>query len=186
MPNLDRRDLLKVAAGGLVGAALSAAVPSSAEAQAVWRALRASPPLPPRDAATRAQDTLLAALADGILPRTETPGAVDVGVPAFIAFIVRERDTAAERAQFEAGLAAIDALAREREGNVFAALAPDARERMLAILDARDAVRTEPGGTFRRVKQLTLHGWFSSERVQREVLRTEIMPGRYVGDAPHG
>jgi hypothetical protein len=29
-----------------------------------------------------------------------------------------------------------------------------------------------------------VHGYFTSERVQKDILRNEIMPGRFVGDAP--
>jgi hypothetical protein len=33
------------------------------------------------------------------------------------------------------------------------------------------------------VKGLVIHGYFTSERVQRDVLKTEIMPGRFDGAA---
>ena len=34
------------------------------------------------------------------------------------------------------------------------------------------------------VNALTVQGWFASERVQTEVLRTVVIPGRYLGCAP--
>jgi hypothetical protein len=42
--------------------------------------------------------------------------------------------------------------------------------------------------TFSRLKQLIVHGYFTSERVQKDVLRVAILPGDFDGSAPmpHG
>ena len=37
---------------------------------------------------------------------------------------------------------------------------------------------------YSRLKELVIHGYFTSERVQKEVLRTQIIPGRFDGAAP--
>ena len=46
---------------------------------------------------TPAQGTLVSAIADRIIPRTDTPGAADVGVPAFIDLLYAQFMTGAER-----------------------------------------------------------------------------------------
>ena len=44
--------------------------------------------------------------------------------------------------------------------------------------------RAEPVRTYWRFKGLVVHGYFTSERVMKDVLHIEIMPGRFDGAAP--
>ena len=52
---------------------------------------------------------LVAAVADAILPRTDTPGALDVAAPAFVEVIAAEWMKDTERTEFRDGLAAFEA-----------------------------------------------------------------------------
>src|SRR5437763_1763426 len=88
-------------------AALAAA--STAEAQA---ALLTQPEL-----------DCLSALVDAIIPRTDTPGASDAGVPAFIDRRLAANPSLAETVR--AGLKALDGDARARFGAAFAAAPPE-------------------------------------------------------------
>ena len=131
------------------------------------------------------QLALVAAIGDVILPRTDSPSASDVGTPAFVDVIVTGYYTDEERRAFTDGLDAIEALAQRTHGRGFTALPPADRDALVRRLDAA-APRTTPAErTYGRLKGLVMHGWYTSERVQREVVRTEIMPGRFAGDAPH-
>jgi hypothetical protein len=133
-----------------------------------------------------AQQRVVAALSDGILPRTDTPGAVDVGVPQFIDLMLTEWYDQADRDAFLAGLAAIDELARADGGGPLADLAPATRQRVLAALDASRNQPGEPGATFRTLKSLTVYGYFTSEAVSREVLPAQIFFEAFDGCAPVG
>ncbi|MBI3791335.1 MAG: gluconate 2-dehydrogenase subunit 3 family protein, partial [Gemmatimonadetes bacterium] len=82
-----------------------------------------------------AQRDAVRAFADALLPRTATPGAVDVGVPAFVDVIVAEQYGEPERAGLASGLAHLEAAAK-REGGAFATLAPAAREKVMRALEA--------------------------------------------------
>jgi len=62
----------------------------------------------PADSLTAAQLALIGTIADTILPRTDTPSATDVGVPAFVNVIVSENYTDTDRTAFVTGLEAID------------------------------------------------------------------------------
>ena len=127
---------------------------------------------------------LVAAMVDAIIPRTDTPGALDVAVPAFVELIAAEWMTETERAEFREGLAALEAHAVERYGRRWPAL--DAAQRM-AELDWA-ALPDEPDlparRAYRRLRGHALHGYLTSERVQRQVLKVNITPGRYRGDVP--
>lgn len=80
------------------------------------------------------QQRTLAALVDQIIPRTDTPGAVDAGVPGFVDLMLTDWYAPEERDAFLAGLADVDAQA---EGGSFAALDPEAQTRFVAALDAK-------------------------------------------------
>lgn len=126
---------------------------------------------------------LVRAVADSLIPRTDTPSATDVGTHEFIDVMVAEYATDADRTAFLAGLDAIDARARSESGKVFAELSPEAKGKMIESLEAgsRDE---EPKKTYWRLKSLVVHGYFTSERVMKDVLKVAVMPGRFEGAAP--
>lgn len=171
---MNRRDLLRATARAAAAAVL---LPRAASAQLVWQRVGAHPP-------SRVQSSLVVALADTILPRTDTPSASDVNVEGFVDVIVTEYYTEPERRAFLDGLEAIDALAAQLAGAPFASLTPAQR---LPVMDALEQPvdRAAPSArSYARLKALVVHGYFTSERVQREVLELQIIPGRFDGAAP--
>jgi hypothetical protein len=62
----------------------------------------------PANGLSSAQRSLVDAIADAIIPRTDTPGATDVGVPDWVELIVAEYYNDAERSEFLSGLEAIE------------------------------------------------------------------------------
>jgi hypothetical protein len=174
---MDRRDLLRA-----FGAATALALIPHREAVAAWA--RVASGLRPTSGLTDAQLALVAAIADTILPRSDTPSASDVGVPAFVDVIVSENYDDAERAAFVAGLDAIDAVARFSAGSAFVDLAPDARGTVIAAIEGSSSRRAEPARTYWRLKGLVVHGYFTSEPVMKNALKVEVMPGKFDGAAP--
>ena len=73
----------------------------------------------------------LAAAADRILPRTDTPGAADVGVPAFIDRLYGEFMTPAEQQLLTGGLQAIEAAAKSAHGSGFSTLSAAQQDAVL-------------------------------------------------------
>ncbi len=174
---MERRDLVRA----LGAAAAFTLMPRTAHA--AWARVAAAPDAPLR--ALRAdQSALVAAVADAIIPRTDTPGATDVGVPAFIDVIVAEYYGDDERAAFLAGLDAIDSRAKATGAASFMEMTPEARAALMDSLDVPSDRRAPDARGWARLKELTVHGYFTSERVQKDVLRTVIMPGRFDGNAP--
>ena len=178
--SLSRRALLQLA--GL------AALPSLARAETAgddWeenvhaRALE-RPPSPLRDD----ERALISAIADGIVPRTDTPGALDVGAVGFVEVIVAEWMTEAELIEFRGGLAAIDRHAAHAHGRSWPALDAAQRETEFAFLEDTSEPAREERSAYRRLRGHVLHGYLTSERVRREVLKVNLTPGYYRGDVP--
>ena len=154
---MHRRDLLRA-----LGAAGALAV-LPRDAVAAWT--RVATGVRPSNGLTDAQLARVGAIADAILPRTDTPSATDVGVPAFVDVIVSENYRDDERDAFTRGLDQLD---------------PAAIDSYETATDRR----AEPARTYWRLKGLVIHGYFTSERVMKDVLHYVVMPGRFDGDAP--
>src|SRR5439155_9438857 len=65
------------------------------------------------------QDATVTAIAERIIPRTETPGAADIGVDQFIDLILTEWYTKEECTRFLNGLADVDARTQASFGKQF-------------------------------------------------------------------
>ena len=173
---MKRRDLLRT-----VGAATALAF-LPGQADEAWARLLSGHVA--ANGLSGAQRSLVGAIADAIIPRTDTPGATDVGVPDWVDLIVAEYMSEADRSAFLSGLEAIETRVRGERGVTFAELQPEARDDLMVLLDRPADRQTPDARAYARLKQLVVHGYFTSERVQKEVLKTEIMPGRFEGNAP--
>jgi gluconate 2-dehydrogenase gamma chain len=102
---------------------------------------------------SKAELDWLAALVDTIIPRTDTPGASDAGVPAFIDRRMAGNAQLAEL--FRSGMKTLDAEAQARFGAAFPAITPGQR------VDLLTPRQEEP--FFRAMKGLTVDGYYTSE-----------------------
>jgi len=168
---MNRRELLAVLGAVAASPALAQANPE--ERLALGRLLHHTPQGPLR-ALTAAQHTLLSEVADLVIPRTDTPGALDVRVPEFIDLLLADWYDAAERDRMLAGL---NEIGLRRQGP----------SPLAAVLETLDGTRGEPASAewaFERFKSLIVYGYFTSEAVQRDVLRYNPLPGRFDGCVP--
>src|SRR2546429_2669307 len=89
------------------------------------------------------QVELVAEVAEIMIPRTVTPGAKDVGVPAFIDAMLKETYPREDRERYVSGLQAFDAAARAAHGEGFVRL--DAPRRLALVQRFHDAALAEEG-----------------------------------------
>lgn len=128
---------------------------------------------------------LTAVLVDHIIPATDTPGALAVGAHRTIDHLLLVCGTEAQRKEFVAGLAKVDALALAADGKRFRALPP---KRRIALLHALDG-GTAPFGAddqrfFRTLKSYTLFAYYTSEAGSTLELAYLPVPGGFKGDVP--
>jgi hypothetical protein len=177
---IDRRTLIKILARGGLALSLTAGA-----AETVWSAIAADGAREPR-VLTAAQSGMVARIADTILPRTDTPGAIDVGVLPWIDLVLAEYFSEARRSVFLGDLAAIDAFALAAAGAPVARLEEPALAKVIGTLDAASGSLdlTPPQRGYVHLKELIIHGYFTSKPVQQDILKFVIVPGRYDADAP--
>jgi hypothetical protein len=129
-----------------------------------------------------AHAAIAGAVADRILPRTDTPGAADVGVPAFLDLLYAEFMTPAEQKTLTSGLDAVEKAAQSARGASFVSLPVDRQDDVLRRIAA--AEEAQEGGFFRLIRSATILGYFTSEPVGRNVLHYDPVPGAYDGCVP--
>ena len=146
------------------------------------------------------QRQLVRNLVDIIIPRTDTPGALDAKADHFIELTVAHYMTAEERKTFAAGLSELQAvidsagdLAIEAERKTLTVLLTE----QLNNLEERHAdaawyqLGNRVGNGFDstapficQLKELTVVGFFMSEVGATQVLRHNPMPGSFDGETP--
>ncbi len=189
---MNRRDILRAA-----GAATALSV-LPRDATAAWARLAAG--YRPAAGLTVAQRALVSGIADVIFPRTDTPSATDVGVTDWVDLITTEYYSDDVRAPFVAGLDAIDGQARADHGRAFGDLDGSGRTEVVAALDAtmaqggrgrgqaaaassQDEQARAARAAYRRLKGLVVHGYFTSQRVERDVLHVRMAYPKFEGAA---
>jgi gluconate 2-dehydrogenase gamma chain len=151
-------------------------VPAAAAAQAL-----PAPGWTPR-ALSPAQARRLDLLAELIMPATDTPGARDAGVPAFIDRTLADWSEPDQVAIIRAGLERIEADAQSRHGRGFLALSPDQQANLLRGYDAE--ARGDRRHFFAMLRELTTIGYFTSEAGATKALRYDPVPGAYRACVP--
>jgi hypothetical protein len=148
----------------------------------------------------RDQGATVVAMAELIIPRTETPGASDVGVSQFIDLILTEWYTEEERNRFLSGLADMDTCTEALFGRKFVDCSPGQQSEVLTALGEQvkeDGDRALAIGRRYRglppipdknfyymMRSLTLTAYYTSEEGASKELGFQIIPDRYAACAP--
>lgn len=125
-----------------------------------------------------------------IIPRTDTPGAQDAGVPAFIDQMLKEVYSEEDQKFFLDGLAAFNAEANKAYGDEFVDLTDEEQAALVkklhdAAVEAENTTDPAPKRPFiLMMKELTMLGFFTSEPGATQVLQYEAVPGAYKGCIP--
>lgn len=172
---MNRREALLVLAG-------TAALPESLKA--MGRAVHARVRAGTLRTFTAHQNETVATIAELIIPKTDTPGARDAGVPAFIDVMITEWGDDNQRKAFTAGLANVDERSRATFGKDFISGTPAQQTEILEDMDyelaqARDAKTDTSGNFFGMMKWLTLTGYYTSEVGATSELHFRVVPGRF-------
>ena len=138
---------------------------------------------------TDEQGALVAEVAEIMIPRTDTPGAKDVGIPSFIDLILKDAYPEEDWERFIAGLTQFDAQAHEQYGRGFMRLDPAQQSALVrATHDTATAAERSNADTaplsrpfVLMTKELTLLGFFTSQAGATQVLQYDPVPGVFRG-----
>lgn len=133
------------------------------------------------------QQALLHSLCDLMIPRTDTPGAVDAGVPEFLDRLVSSHFQSAHRQAFIRGLESFQQHVQTTYDARFVELPEAQRLARLVELDqlAFAAATLSPWQEFyKECKSLVLFGYYTSEAGATQELKYEAVPGIYRACVP--
>jgi gluconate 2-dehydrogenase gamma chain len=132
------------------------------------------------------QAAIVSEVAEIIIPKTDTPGAKDAGVPSFIDILVKDCYKKEDQDNFLKGLEDFD-----KGANGFMDLDHDKQVEYVTKVhkEALEAMRDEANRDKARpfimtMKELTVVGFFTSEPGATQVLQYEAVPGAYKGCIP--
>ena len=188
---MDRRELLHRAAimlGGAISASTAAGVLAGCVATPDPTASTDAPKtgfLKPGEMA------IITAMADQIIPRTDTPGALDAGVPAYIDRMASGYYSDIDRGVLRAGLIQVATDTMEFRGKTFDELSSEDQITLMKKYDQAQYQQTRmntgaPPHFFRMIKELTIIGFCVSEPGATKVMKYAQTPGgMYRGDVPY-
>lgn len=137
---------------------------------------------------TEDQARLISEVAEIILPKTDTPGAKEVGVPNFIDMLVNECYKPEDQKAFVDGLTQFDDEAK-KSGDSFIYMDPEKQKEYVKkvhaeAIEARKKDKDAPRPFILKLKELTMLGFFTSEPGATQVLQYNQVPGAYHGCIP--
>lgn len=182
---MDRREALKRTAwimGGIVSAPAIIGVLNGCTAKPTidWKPVFLS----------EDQGILIGQVTEIIIPKTDTPGAKETGVPGFIDQMLKEVYSKEDQDSYLAGLKAFDEQAKKEYGDPFIELSAEDQAAFVkkvhdAAVEAEKAAKPAPKRPFiLATKELTMLGFFTSEPGATQVLQYQAVPGSYKGCIP--
>ena len=181
---MDRREALRKTAL-LMGAAVSASALTG-----ILQGCKATPELTYKPVFfTEDQARIVTEVAEIIIPKTDTPGAKDAGVPGFIDLMLKDCYKKEDQDRFIAGLTSFDEEAKKAYGDSFIYCKPEQQVEFVTKVHAAALAEAKENKEAKRpfilmAKELTLLGFFTSEPGATQVLQYIAVPGSYKGCIP--
>lgn len=187
---MDRRTALKftgrMTAAAVIGPSILSLLQScKQEARVSWQPLFL----------TMDEAACLSKMVDMILPRTDTPGALDVKVDIFMDKVFAQLYTPEGQDQVRKELAQFNADCKKDFGDDFVNLSESDSIKVLENAEERSGKfnssvwgtaigHQEPVGFYRSMKSMALWAYFTAEEIGEKVLNYDPIPGAYHGCLP--
>ena len=129
-----------------------------------------------------AQGELLAEVVETIIPVTDTPGAKDLGIPAFVQRMVADCYEKGVQIKVKNGLDTVSAMSTESYGKPFEQT--DTTQRLAILTRMANSTDTNQKEFLTLMKSLTIQGYTTSEYVMTNFYHYVMAPGHYYGCVP--
>jgi len=136
---------------------------------------------------------LIADMADTIIPKTTTPGAKDLNLPAFVLLMIDDCFDKKGQEAFVAGMKAFTAKIKKEHGKEFGDLNAKTREAILMAIEKPQVAKAKPQKNtppdpitnfYWGVKGQTVFGYTNSQYFMTKEIVYELVPGRYIVHYP--
>ena len=137
----------------------------------------------------------ITSIVDELLPRTNTPGALDVKVDLFIDKVVAKTFDKPAQEKFRGDIAKFEENCQENYGSNFEGLNGKEKKQILIAAESNDGKYSrsvwgtavgdqEEIGFYRSLKTMVIWAYFTSEEIGKNVLNYDPIPQEYIGCMP--
>lgn len=130
------------------------------------------------------QQDLVADLAETIIPKTTTPGALDLGLDKFVWLMVDDCTKKEDQDAFFKGMTEFNDLTQKMYSKKFNELSQDQKAAVLKTFDKNKTYSKELNGFYEKVHGLTVWGYTESKYFMTKEIVYELIPGRYNAHFP--
>lgn len=123
----------------------------------------------------------VAEYAEAIIPETDTPGAIEAGVPGWIEVILKDCYSAKDQKFLKEGLAAIVSACQEKNGKSIGKLAAGDQ---VAFLTAYNNAGGDGNAFLGQFKELVKFTYVNSELGATKAFQFDLVPGKWVASMP--
>lgn len=129
------------------------------------------------------QEMLLADVVETIIPKTSTPGGKELKLHLFALKMLDDCHEEAEQKAFFKGLSYFQDHTEKQFGSTFSKLATAEREQVLLAMESEETP-SDAQIFFKVLKRRTIEGYLNSHYVMTNLIKWELVPGRYNGYYP--
>ena len=176
---MSRRRFLKQATillGASVSASLSAAVLKGITTDSTATTSVLSEP----------QQQVISLLSERIIPKTDTPGALEAGVPAFVSLIVSDWYNQEEKKAFILGINDMESYCFQKFNRSLSKADGVQHDFVLSHFESL-ALKNQEGdkpSIFSTLRELVVVGYFTSKPGAMQALKHNHIAGQFIGDYP--
>lgn len=127
---------------------------------------------------TAEQETALAEFAETLIPASATPGAKDTYTHLYVLRMLDDCSEKEEQQTFIKGLTAVEKMMEEKYNTSFTKATANQRTDILSVLENKKG-SADAQAFYQQMKALTIKGWLTSKPVMGDILKYELVPGRY-------
>jgi len=128
---------------------------------------------------TPEQRTLVGAIAETIIPKTDTPGALDAGVPQWLELIVQDCLEAGDQKIITDGLADVEKRSTGKFSKAYGQLAVPQQIELLTAMEQESKKAGTTKAFIRQFKDLVKFTYVNSEVGGTQALEWILVPGRW-------
>ncbi len=133
---------------------------------------------------TEEQEKLMTSIAETLLPKSSTPGAVDVSASQFTAKMVDDCLSTSDQAKWMNGMNKFYELVSTKNSNPFSEWSAGDREKLLTDFEEKKIEGEEINYFYKTVRRFSLQAYTSSEYFMTTVQNYKMLPGKFKGCVP--
>jgi len=129
-------------------------------------------------------ETMLAELAETILPKTDTPGAKDLAAHLFALKMVDDCFTSANQQKFIQGMKDFESFVVKKTGKSFTDISTNDRQQIIEELDSQKKTSDDLSFFYQSTKRLTVQAYTTCEYYMTKIRGYKMIPGKFHGCVP--